>query len=121
MLSLKKTSRYSEIEINTSTVDDFCKENKIEKIDLLKIDTEGHEEHILKGASNTLNEKKIEVVYTEISDKKSSFESKKSRIINYLKNFNYKMVKEYPIKSVSILSGLSSSDLLFLKDSNKNS
>ena len=116
IFNFKKTNKYSEIEVKTSTVDDFCKEKEIEKIDLLKIDTEGHEEYILKGASKILKDKKVEIVYTEISDKKASFESKKNRIINYLKNFNYKMVKEYPIKSVSFLSDLYSSDILFVKD-----
>jgi len=120
IFNFKKTNKYSEIEINTSTIDDFFEENKIKKIDLLKIDTEGHEEYILKGASKILKDKKVEIIYTEISDKKEIFASKKNRIVNYLKNFNYRMVKEYPIKSVSILSNLSSSDLLFVKDSNKN-
>ena len=117
ILSLKKTKKYSEIEINTSTIDDFCKEKKIEKIDLLKIDTEGHEEHILRGASNTLNNNKVKVIYTEISDKKKFFVSKKNKIIAYLKKFNYKLVKEYPIKSVGFLSDLYSSDILFVKNS----
>ena len=53
----------------TSTIDEFCQKENIEKIDLLKIDTEGHEEHVLKGAYKTLK-KIIDVIYVEVSDKK---------------------------------------------------
>jgi len=36
--------------IKIKTIDSFCKENSIDKIDLLKIDVEGNELNVLKGA-----------------------------------------------------------------------
>ena len=39
--------------IKISTVDAYCKEKGIARIDLLKIDTEGYELPVLRGARNT--------------------------------------------------------------------
>mgnify|MGYP001342649412 CR=1 FL=1 len=108
-------NKYSKIEMVTSTIDEFCRKESIEKIDLLKIDTEGHEEYVIKGAYKTLEKKLIDVIYVEVSDKKKDFNSKKGRITDYLNKLNYKFIKEYPIKSVSLLSNLKSSDILFVK------
>ena len=36
------------------TIDDFCLENKVGKINLIKIDTDGHELRVLKGARRTV-------------------------------------------------------------------
>lgn len=41
-------------EIKMITIDDFVNDSNIDRIDLLKIDTEGHELEILKGAKNSL-------------------------------------------------------------------
>ena len=44
---------------NFTTIDDFCGENGISKIDFLKLDTEGSELSILKGAKNMIEKKSI--------------------------------------------------------------
>ena len=51
--------------INVVTIDNFCKENKINKINFLKIDVEGHELKVLEGAANMLNEKRIYAIQFE--------------------------------------------------------
>ncbi|MEM2030323.1 MAG: FkbM family methyltransferase [Archaeoglobaceae archaeon] len=40
--------------IKTTTIDRFVKENNIEKVDFIKIDTEGSEREIIKGAKETI-------------------------------------------------------------------
>ena len=45
------------------TLDDFCKKYKIKRIDLLKIDPEGYEYYILKGAIKNL--KKVKIILLE--------------------------------------------------------
>lgn len=49
------------------TIDDYCKENKINKLDLIKIDTDGFDFDILMGAKETLK-KLCPVVLVEIYD-----------------------------------------------------
>tara|TARA_B100000674_G_C37822080_1_gene906311 strand:- start:92 stop:799 length:708 start_codon:yes stop_codon:yes gene_type:complete len=51
------------LEISILKLDDFIIKNDISSIDLLKIDTEGFEFDVLKGANNNL--KKIKVIYFE--------------------------------------------------------
>ena len=41
-------------DIRLSTIDEFCAENKIEKIDFMKIDVEGYEEKALLGGSEII-------------------------------------------------------------------
>jgi FkbM family methyltransferase len=48
-------------------LDDFCAKNKIEKIDLLKIDTEGHELAVFKGAKRFIDNKLIDVIQFEFN------------------------------------------------------
>ena len=52
-------------EIEMRTLDDFCKENKISHIDLLKMDTEGGELDVLKGAEIMLNSAAIDIIQFE--------------------------------------------------------
>lgn len=43
-----------EKDIPIETLDIFCQEHQIPKVDLIKIDTEGSEKQILKGAAETI-------------------------------------------------------------------
>ena len=58
-----ETSYTTEIEVKT--LDEFCLTQGIERIDLLKIDTEGNEYNILLGARSMLSENKISVIHFE--------------------------------------------------------
>ena len=50
-LNLKKNENFiEEVEINQITLSDYLEQKKILKIDFLKIDTEGYEFNVLKGA-----------------------------------------------------------------------
>jgi FkbM family methyltransferase len=51
--------------VNTETIDSFCLNHKIEKIDILKMDIQGAELLALTGAIKLLEEKKIGLIYTE--------------------------------------------------------
>jgi FkbM family methyltransferase len=52
-------------EIHLTTLDAFVLEQKVSKIDFLKIDTEGHEFSILEGAKQTLAAGKIQLIQFE--------------------------------------------------------
>lgn len=51
--------------IEIETIDSFCKKNSIQRIDLLKIDVEGNEFNVLKGAKKMLKNKKIKGIQFE--------------------------------------------------------
>ena len=116
----RKLKKFEEIKVKTNTIDNFCKSKKIKNIDLLKIDEEGHEEYILKGTINLFKKKLVNVIYVEVLSKKKNYEVKKDKIINFLNKFGFEFIKEYPIKSVSIMSNLKSSDLLFINQNYKS-
>lgn len=72
-------------------IDNFFKKKKIKKIDLLKIDTEGHEFNVLLGAKQTLS--KIKFIYFEHHyDDMIKKNYKFSDINNLLLENNFKQV-----------------------------
>lgn len=54
--------------ITITTLDHFCREHAIEKIDFLKIDIEGNELNAFKGAHRMLSEKRIHRIQFEFGD-----------------------------------------------------
>ena len=75
------------------TLDEYCKNNKIDKIDLLKIDTQGFEPEVLKGSHNMLSEQKIKILEVELI---LGFAYKKNldffNIEKYLSPYGYKLI-----------------------------
>lgn len=51
--------------VSLTTLDAFCEENGIEKIDFLKIDVEGHELKVLQGARRMLESRNIRFIQFE--------------------------------------------------------
>lgn len=56
------------VKVPVGTVDDYCAENGIEHIDLLKIDVEGFELKVLRGASRMLGERRVGVIQFEFNE-----------------------------------------------------
>ena len=54
------------IKVPTITLDKFVDENSIENIDILKLDVQGGELMVFEGAKKTLQNKKINIIYTEV-------------------------------------------------------
>lgn len=53
--------------IKLTTIDTFCNEKNIDKISLLKIDTEGNEYRILQGSRQLISEKRIDIIHFEFN------------------------------------------------------
>ncbi len=51
--------------VKTTTIDQYCRENQIDHIHLLKLDIEGYEFQALKGAAKTLESAQIDMVAFE--------------------------------------------------------
>ena len=104
--------KYITLRVNTDTLDNYCQKNKIKKIDVLKIDTEGSEVEVLEGAKNIL--KNTNILLIEVLDTKKGFEKKYIEIIDFLeKKYNFKKVSEKKIWSLETLSNMKAVDLMF--------
>jgi FkbM family methyltransferase len=53
------------VELPAVTVDDYVREQGVDRVDVLKIDTEGHEEAILRGSLAQLESGRTEFVFCE--------------------------------------------------------
>ena len=91
----KKNSVIKKIKIKTTTIDIFVKQKKIKKIDLLKIDTEGHELEILNGANKTIQDGKIRYILIEIHYSKMYKNYSKKKIEIFLKKNNFHLIKTF--------------------------
>ena len=101
-------------DVNTDTIDNFCKEKGIDFIDILKIDTEGSEIEVLEGAQNMLN--KTNILLIEVLDERKNFKQKYQNVINILeKNHKFQNILEKRIWSLGTLSNMKAMDILFKK------
>ena len=109
-----KIKDYEEILVQTQTLYNFCLDNNIKYIDILKIDVNGNALNVLKGAEKLLSENKIGLIYTEISATKKEYNNKVEEIENFLKKNNFKHKKIFKMPILNVLSDLKGSDHLFL-------
>ena len=92
--------------VNVIKLDDYCKDNNISAIDLVKIDTQGYEDKVLEGSLNSIKQNKIKAIVTEIMfdnvyDKYFSFSDIEKFIIPY----NFRMIG-INLSNNSLFSGL---------------
>jgi FkbM family methyltransferase len=75
--------------ISAVTIDDFCYQNHISRVDLIKIDTDGYELQVLKGAHQTIGKYApiliFEIGLYVLNEHHLGFE----QYCNYLKPFDY--------------------------------
>lgn len=76
--------------IRIDTLDRYCSVNNIQKIDLLKIDTEGFEINVLRGAEQMLQSGNISFVYCETGFQKTNERNTYfPDLTEYLSNHDY--------------------------------
>lgn len=100
-------------EVEVITIDSFCKKKGISYINLLKTDTEGYELEVLKGASDMMDENKIQFVLVETFFNENFIgQSSFGDIYNYLLSKNFGLVRFYDFENTA--EGLANrSDALF--------
>jgi FkbM family methyltransferase len=54
--------------IPSVTLDDYCQQGSIGRVDILKIDVEGAEERVLRGAARLLEDGRVDLVMVEVAD-----------------------------------------------------
>jgi FkbM family methyltransferase len=103
------------LNVKVSTLNNYCKEKLIEKIDLLKIDTQGNTLNVLKGADRLLKKGLIgiiqcEVEFIQIYKNQSLF----FHVATYLESFGYELYSLYNLH-YDIDGRLSWADAVYLK------
>lgn len=85
------------LEIKVDTVDQFCAERGIQRVNLLKIDTEGYEINVLKGANQLLAEKRVDFILAECDFFRRAGEPHGDfiEIFNHVSGFGFSVVSFY--------------------------
>ena len=112
-LSSKGFVKYT---VPTITLDSFVKKNKINCIDILKIDIDGTEHLMLKGAKETLKKNKIKAILIEIGSPKETFNKKERNISQFLRKNNFTFLKKKVYFSPSLFSNIRAGDYQFINN-----
>jgi FkbM family methyltransferase len=86
------------IHVPVTTVDTFCTQNDIEEIDLLKIDTEGFDLHVLQGATGILERGAVRFIYVECNDLQVAPTDPGTGLLtidHFLRPFGYRYIATY--------------------------
>lgn len=92
--SVKKTSyqkKHKLIKVKTITLNSYCQNNNIKKIDIIKIDTEGSEKNILFSSKKILNTYKPTLVVEFSNITAKAFHYHPSDIYDFLQKQGYRM------------------------------
>jgi len=83
--------------ISVTTVDDFVAERNLERIDILKMDTEGYESAVLRGAAKSFEANRIGFVLAECEFTPNPAEPHGDffEILKFLSPFGYRVVAFY--------------------------
>lgn len=84
------------ITVQTERLDAFCQQRNITSIDFLKIDTEGNELNVLKGADYLLKMQAISIIQFEYGGCYLDSKSTLQEIYKYLTNYGYSIYRIIP-------------------------
>ena len=93
LLLYQKNSIISEEEINTTTFDVFFNNKTFDENTLLKIDAEGYELRVLKGANQKIKEIKYVLIENQFSKMYKNVDFKDSH--NFLIEKGFKLLKKF--------------------------
>ena len=85
------TQKINKVEV--TTIDNYFK--KKTNIDILKIDVEGYELNVLRGALNTIRENRIKVILIEITTHNLFKKYSSKKIENFLKKNSYNLFSRH--------------------------
>lgn len=91
-----------ELPVVTTTIDKYCQQLKINRINFLKIDVEGGELDTLYGAKELLKKGKIDYIQFEYGGTFKDSNITLKQVFNYLQKFRYCLIKIEPQRLVYI-------------------
>jgi FkbM family methyltransferase len=103
------------VTVKMDTLDDYCARKDVDRIDWLKIDAQGYDLNVLKGARQVLAEARVALVSLEVNfipmyEGEGTF----CEILSYMESRGYKLVDLYEKNYVN--NTLSCCDLLFVRN-----
>ena len=91
-LSSEHKYDYEAINVSTTTLDHYCDVSGIKKIDILKLDVQGSEFSVLRGAEKSLQAGMIRLVYSEITFAETyKNQTRFVDLVSYLCQLNYEL------------------------------
>jgi FkbM family methyltransferase len=85
------------VEVQVDTIDAYCDRQKIERIDLLKIDTQGYDVRVLEGAAQMLAHRQIRLFSAEANlTPMYDGQPQPSALFAFAERFGYRVVGVYP-------------------------
>ena len=104
-----------QVKTQVGTIDDYCAENDIGQIDVLKCDTQGYDLEVMYGAERMLREGRLQLIFTEInfSDMYKG-QPGLDEIYRFLRTRNFRLVTFYRFAYQDNRAGWT--DALFARD-----
>lgn len=75
--------------VPTTSLDRYCRDNAIDSIDLIKIDVQGLEAAVFRGARGLLQDGKIGTVFVELNWEQSGGDGPASAVVDMLDSFGF--------------------------------
>lgn len=102
------------IKIPSITLDRYITENNIKQVAILKIDVEGSEMKVLKGAEKSIRNKKIKKILIELNKNNQFFGSSNQKIIAWLKKQQYRvyLFEEDKIKKLTNVNEINNDQII---------
>lgn len=83
-------------QVKVKTIDSFCRTNEIDSVSFIKIDTEGHDLEVLRGAEEMLKNHSIDLIQIEATlDYENNLHVSLCSVVKYLSDFDYKIYGIY--------------------------
>ena len=102
--------------VRMETIDSYIKANKITRIDLLKIDVEGYELEVLKGAKDALRSGSIKAILAECDfDPKDGQHTYFNDLWDYLRSKNFSFFGLYDVVHYGNRMGIGFCNALFIE------
>ena len=105
------------LSVECETLDDICRTHGIDQIDVLKVDTEGHDLAVLRGAEQMLTEGRIRFVYIEFNTmlpKTGTSGGALLPISNILEPLGFRFIATYPQDMITTGELFLTSNALFV-------
>ena len=84
------------LNIRVETIDGYCTQNKIDHIDFVKIDVEGYEYYVIKGAERMIKEGRINYIQFEFSGATTISRTFLKDFIELFNNYGYDVYRIKP-------------------------